>query len=62
MADKPINLNKFRKARQKAAEDKTAAENREKFGRTKTDKAFEQAKADEAKRKLDAHKRDAPEE
>ncbi len=58
----PINFNKARKARAKAAKASEAEENRIKYGRKKSDKAFEQAKADEAKRKLDAHKRDTPED
>jgi Domain of unknown function (DUF4169) len=33
-----VNLNKFRKAREKAEADKRADENRVRFGRTKTEK------------------------
>ena len=45
MAD-PINLNKFRKAKAKADKTQQAQENRAKFGRTKTEKSLEQARAD----------------
>lgn len=33
-----VNLNKFRKAKERAEKDKTSARNREKFGRTRADR------------------------
>tara|TARA_R100000935_G_scaffold37503_1_gene58558 strand:+ start:757 stop:951 length:195 start_codon:yes stop_codon:yes gene_type:complete len=62
MAD-PINLNKFRKAKAKADKTQQAQENRAKFGRTKTEKSLEQARADKARREAEAHRReDDPED
>ncbi|MEQ3650293.1 DUF4169 family protein [Hyphomonas sp.] len=62
MAD-PINLNKFRKAKAKVDKAQQAQENRAKFGRTKTEKSLEQARADKARRETDAHRReDDPED
>jgi Domain of unknown function (DUF4169) len=59
----PINLNKFRKAKAKAEKDRLAKENRAKFGRTKSDKSLEAARADKARRETDAHRRgDDPED
>jgi hypothetical protein len=46
----PINLNKARKARAKAEAKQTAVENRVRFGRTKAEKAFDQAQADKRRR------------
>lgn len=54
----PINLNKARKARARAADKAQAAENRAKFGRTKVEKAREKARASVAKALLDGAKRD----
>ena len=54
----PINLNKARKAREKAAKDAKAAENRTKFGRTGLQKALDAARAELDARKLDGHARD----
>lgn len=54
----PINLNKFRKARDKAKKKAVAAENREKFGRTKAERDLERMRAEKAGRDIDAHKRD----
>lgn len=54
----PVNLNKFRKARDKAKKKTSAAENREKFGRTKAERDIETARAEKAARETDAHKRD----
>lgn len=57
MADGPINLNKARKARARAAARQTASENRARHGRTKSQKqavdlaaARETARLDGAKR------------
>jgi hypothetical protein len=54
----PINLNKMRKDRAKAADKARAEENRAKFGRTGLQKALDAARADLEKRKLDQTKRD----
>jgi hypothetical protein len=54
----PINLNKARKARAKAADQARAAENRIKFGRTGVEKSLDAARADLAKRKLDQARRE----
>lgn len=48
-----INLNKARKAREKAAARDTAARNRARFGRTGADKALEAARREKADRLLD---------
>jgi hypothetical protein len=54
----PINLNKVRKARDKAAKETGAAANRAKFGRTGLQKALDAARADIETRRLDSHARD----
>lgn len=53
-----INLNKARKAREKAAEKAKAAENRTVFGQSKTVKDLAAARREKAQRELDGHKRD----
>ncbi len=53
-----VNLNKARKARAAADRKKQAAENRVRFGRSKADKTLETARADKARRELEAKKRD----
>ena len=58
MAGDVINLNKARKARDKAAKGAKAAENRAGFGRTKGDKAKALSITDKLKRALDDAKRD----
>lgn len=57
---KVTNLNKFRKEKARAAKKARADENIVKFGRTKSEKSLEQAKADKARRDIDGHKRDEP--
>lgn len=52
----PINLNKVRKAKAKAAKSANSAQNRAKFGRTKQEKAAETLRSDKEKAVLDAHK------
>ncbi|MEM7662951.1 MAG: DUF4169 family protein [Pseudomonadota bacterium] len=52
----PINLNKARKARAKAAKQQNATENRVKFGRTKAEKAAERQKETKSKSALDGKK------
>ncbi|HEY8616227.1 DUF4169 family protein [Phenylobacterium sp.] len=54
----PINLNKARKARARAAAKSAAAENRIRFGRTKAEKAVSRLEADKARRLHDQAKRE----
>ena len=54
----PINLNRERKAREKAAKTAKAGENRARFGRTPLQKALDAAEVEIRVRKLDAAKRD----
>ena len=54
----PVNLNRFRKARAKAAAKTKAVENRVAFGRTKAEKALADARRDKAARSLDAQRLD----
>ncbi|MGZ2258052.1 DUF4169 family protein [Roseobacter sp. A03A-229] len=54
----PINLNKARKARAKAAKKAQADENAVRFGRTKAEKDAESAQAKKTARDLDGHKRE----
>ena len=56
----PINLNKARKAMEKAEAEQRAKENRAKFGRTKGEKKLEAAKAEKQAKLTDAHKRERP--
>lgn len=53
-----VNLNKAKKARARAAGKAQAAENRVKFGRTKTEKGVSELEAARARRELEAKKRD----
>lgn len=48
-----VNLNRFRKARDKAAEKAQAQANRALHGRTKGEKAAERTEAERADRRLD---------
>jgi hypothetical protein len=54
----PINLNKARKARARAADKSEAAQNRVKFGQTKGQKAVTRLDAERARRELEAKKRE----
>ena len=54
----PINLNKARKAREKAAEKAQAAENRVRFGRTKGEKVVSKLEAERVRRAHDQAKRE----
>lgn len=56
-----INLNKKRKAKARVEKEKTAANNRVKFGRTKAEKQLEKAKTELAKRHIDGHERETDE-
>ncbi len=60
---KVINLNRERKARERAAKEAKALANREKFGRSKARRKAEEAETVKLIRHLDGKKRDdAPEE
>jgi hypothetical protein len=52
-----INLRRARKTKQRSEADKTAAENRVIFGRTKAEKTLAKAKEELAARSLDGKKR-----
>lgn len=54
----PINLNRARKAREKAQAKTAAAENRVRFGRTKAEKTVSKLEAERALRDLEGKKRD----
>lgn len=53
-----INLNKARKAKARTEAKARAAENRVKFGRTKAEKAADEAKAEKLRSLLDGAKRE----
>lgn len=57
MAD-VVNLNRFRKAKARDDDKRQAAVNRAAFGRTKAQKAAEQAESDRAARTLNGAKRE----
>ncbi len=54
----PINLNKARKAKQRADKETVAAANRVKHGRTKAEKLADKAETERAARKLDQSRRE----
>jgi len=54
----PINLNRARKARTKAAGQVQAAENRVRFGRTKAEKLAARAEAERLTRSVDQARRE----
>jgi hypothetical protein len=54
----PVNLNKFRKAKTRAAKQQQAAENRVKYGRTKAEKARDRLEANKNKNAVDQSQRD----
>jgi hypothetical protein len=56
----PINLNKARKAKAKSEAEQRAKENRAKYGRTKSEKELEAARAEKLAKLTEAHKRDRP--
>jgi hypothetical protein len=56
----PINLNKARKAKEKAEAEQRAKENRAKFGRTKAEKKLEAAKAEKQAKLTEGHRREKP--
>ena len=53
-----INLNRVRKVKSRVADRRKANENAVKFGQTNAEKTLEAAKADKARRDLDAAKRE----
>lgn len=56
-----VNLNRFRKTQEKAKKRATADANAAKFGRTKAQRAREEAEAEKARATLDAHRREGSE-
>lgn len=58
MSDTPISLSKFRKAKARAEKKAQADANAVKFGRTRAEKARDDAAEDARKRLLDGHRRD----
>ena len=54
----PVNLNRIRKDKARAEAKARAAENAVKFGRTKAEKMLDKARADQAARALDQHRKD----
>lgn len=59
MAAEIVNLNKARKTRIRAADARQAAENRRKFGRSKTEKAAERAERERAAKAREGARLDA---
>ena len=53
MTDAPVNLNKARKARDRAEEKRRADENAARHGRTKARRLLEAARSEKARRALD---------
>ncbi|MXQ07661.1 DUF4169 family protein [Alphaproteobacteria bacterium GH1-50] len=62
MTEKPINLNRVRKARARDAARKEADANAVKFGRTKAERLLDAARTEQARRVLDAHRTEDDEE
>jgi hypothetical protein len=58
MTDRPVNLNRVRKQKARAADKARADENAARFGRTKAQKTLEETQAEKARRTLDLHRRD----
>ena len=59
---KVVNLNKFRKQKTREAAADKAAENRARHGRSKADKALEQARETLAREQFEQRRRDTPPE
>jgi hypothetical protein len=57
-----INLNKARKRKAREQAAAQAAENRARFGRTKEQKQLDAAAAEEAQKRLDGLRREAPQD
>ena len=64
MSDAPINLNKARKAKARAAARKTADRNSVAFGRTKAEREWAMSEQQVSRARLDAHRmtRDDPDQ
>ncbi len=58
MTDTPINLNRIRKARVRAAKKARADENAARFGRSRAQKARDAAETEMLRARLDAAKRE----
>ena len=58
MTEGPVNLNRVRKQKARAKDKARADENAARFGRTKAQKALEQAQTEKARATLDQHRRD----
>jgi hypothetical protein len=58
MSDSPVNLNRVRKQKARAEKQARADENAARFGRTKAQKAEEDAARARARAHLDAHRRE----
>lgn len=52
----PVNLNRFRKSKARAAKKGRSDENAVRFGRSKAQKTLDRAKTDKVGRDLDGHK------
>jgi Domain of unknown function (DUF4169) len=55
-----INLKQQRKQKSRAEAEMQAAANREKFGRTKSEKQLHKLETVQSQKQLDGHKRDKP--
>jgi Domain of unknown function (DUF4169) len=53
-----VNLHRARKSKAKSERTAQATENRARFGRSKSDRKLEQARADKASKDLAQHRRD----
>lgn len=58
MTDNVINLRQARKRLKKAEKEKTARENRQRFGRSKSQKQAENKERESSVSRLDGHQRD----
>ncbi|MFA5939932.1 MAG: DUF4169 family protein [Sinimarinibacterium sp.] len=56
---KVVNLNRFRKQKERKAAEEQAAQNRARFGRTQEQKLRDAAEAEEAQRRLDLLRRES---
>lgn len=61
MTEKPINLSRARKNKARAEKRARGDANAAKHGRTKSERAHQQARAEKAARDLDGHRRDGNE-
>ena len=57
---KVVNLNKARKKKMRETAEKTAAENRVKFGRTREQRLRDETEAQEARQRMDRLRREPP--